>query len=103
MGLAEDWYGDSWGCGASPESLQKDGQTINVAEELNWFGDPARPRDWWFGYPACFNTWEPAYGVGTGEHFALNPNSTFNDTNCRDLQSNTTRLALEPNTNPQGL
>ena len=62
-----------------------------------------KPNNDWYGYPTCYTVGKPAeisdQAFKVGDQFVLAPNSTFNDTTCRQ-KSVAPRLTFQAHSAP---
>ncbi|OAA57094.1 Soluble quinoprotein glucose/sorbosone dehydrogenase [Niveomyces insectorum RCEF 264] len=94
IGFVADPNGHVWGVENSGDDFTRtvngrrtDIHKDNPAEKMNYFGDPLKVRNVWYGYPQCFTVWDPSAfsdnkALKTGSHFVLAPNSSYSDDTC---------------------
>ena len=70
---------------------------------MNYLGDVTTPNNKWYGYPTCFTVWQPSafpdQNFTIGDQFVVAPNSTFNDTMCKE-QSTPPVLSFQAHSAP---
>ncbi|KAK8131512.1 hypothetical protein PG984_007950 [Apiospora sp. TS-2023a] len=107
IGFITDPAGGLWGVENSGDDLRRNGRDIhkdNPAEKLNYFGDPLKTRNAWYGYPTCFAVWDKSAftdnaALKTGSHFVQAPSGSFADADC-DKNATLPRLTFQAHSAP---